>query len=115
VRGWLCCYIPGVAMRHETEVLAASYDPNRMFDLCISKLKLKNDAALCRLLEVQAPIISKIRHARSPLSSKILLRVHEVSGIDVKELQKMAGDRRTKYRLSDVQGKPGTQRESAVR
>ena len=102
-------------MRHDAETAITPYDPNRMFDLCISKLKLKNDAALCRLLEVQAPIISKIRHARSPLSSKILLRVHEVSGIDVKELQKMAGDRRTKYRLSDVQGKPGAGRESSVR
>ena len=102
-------------MKHDAVAAVSSYDPNRMFDLCISKLKLKNDAALCRLLEVQAPIISKIRHARSPLSSKILLRVHEVSGIDVKELQKMAGDRRMKYRLSDVQGKPGTTRDSGVR
>ncbi|HWU12501.1 MAG TPA: cell cycle transcriptional regulator TrcR [Caulobacter sp.] len=36
------------------------YDPNAMLDTILAKLQLRNDAALSRLLEIQAPVISKI-------------------------------------------------------
>lgn len=45
-----------------------SYDPNALLDALMEKLRLKNDAALCRLLEVAPPVISKIRHKRLPLA-----------------------------------------------
>jgi hypothetical protein len=32
--------------------------------------------------------------------------MHEVSTMSVRELRDLMGDRRTKYRLSDAQGKP---------
>jgi hypothetical protein len=32
--------------------------------------------------------------------------MHEVSNMDIRELRELMGDRRTKYRLSDAQGKP---------
>jgi hypothetical protein len=32
--------------------------------------------------------------------------MHEVSSLSVRELRDLMGDRRTKYRLSDAQGKP---------
>ena len=65
----------------------AEYDPNRVLDAIINKLKLKNDAALSRLLEVAPPVISKIRHNTLPIGATILLRMHEVSDYSIRELR----------------------------
>jgi hypothetical protein len=65
----------------------AEYDPNRVLDAIISKLKLKNDAALSRVLEVAPPVISKIRHNTLPIGATILLRMHEVSDFSIRELR----------------------------
>src|SRR3981081_4177360 len=83
-----------------------AYDPNNLLDALIEKLSLKNDAALSRALEVAPPVISKIRHRRLPVGASLLIRMHEVSTMSVRELRDLMGDRRTKYRLSDAQGKP---------
>jgi plasmid maintenance system antidote protein VapI len=72
----------------------------------LDKLNLKNDAALSRMLEVAPPVISKIRHRRLPVGASMLIRLHEVSDLSVAELRELLGDRRQKYRLSAVQGKP---------
>ena len=83
-----------------------TYDPNHLLDVLIEKLSLKNDAALSRALEVAPPVISKIRHRRLPVGASLLIRMHEVSEMSVRDLRDLMGDRRTKYRLSDAQGKP---------
>ena len=83
------------------------YDPNAMLDTILTKLQLRNDAALSRLLEVQAPVISKIRHHRMPVSGALLVRLHEATGISVRALQDLMGDRRGKFRLSSAQGRAG--------
>jgi hypothetical protein len=82
------------------------YDPNRLLDLVVEKMKLKNDADMSRLLQVGAPVLSKIRHARAPVGARLLIRMHEVTGLELKHLRDAMGDRRTKYRLSSVQGMP---------
>jgi plasmid maintenance system antidote protein VapI len=82
------------------------YDPDRLLDAMLEKLQLKNDAALCRALEVAPPVISKIRHRRLPVGASLLIRMHEVTDMSVAQLREILGDRRQKYRLSDVQGKP---------
>jgi len=66
---------------------AATYDPNRVLDAIIQKLRLKNDAALSRVLEVAPPVISKIRHNTLPIGATILLRMHEVSDFSIRELR----------------------------
>lgn len=93
-------------MQTNKEVSDDSYNPNSLLDGLSKKLDVKNDAALSRLLEVGPPIISKVRHLRLPISASLLLRMHEVSGIKVKDLQAMMGDRRQKFRLSSAQGRP---------
>jgi hypothetical protein len=65
----------------------AEYDPNRVLDAIINKLKLKNDAALSRVLEVAPPVISKIRHNTLPIGATILLRMHEESDLSISELR----------------------------
>jgi plasmid maintenance system antidote protein VapI len=75
------------------------YDPNNLLDHLINKLNLKHDAALSRALEVSPPVISKIRHSRIPIGASLLLRMHETTGMTVKELRNLMGDRRAKWRI----------------
>lgn len=82
------------------------YQPNRLLDTLIKDLHLKNDAALCRTLQIGPPLISKIRHGRLPVSASILIRMHETTGRSIRELRDVLGDRRAKYRFGDIMGKP---------
>ncbi len=79
-----------------------TYDPNALFDALIEKLKLKNDAALGRLLEVAPPVISKIRHRRLAVGASLLIRMHEVSELSIKDLRILMGDRRDHFRYGSV-------------
>lgn len=88
------------------------YNPNRLLDTLIENLRLKNDAALSRALEVAPPVISKIRHHRLPVGASLLIRMHEVTGMSIRDLRDLMGDRRTKYRLSDAQGRPKPEERS---
>ncbi|WP_425402740.1 hypothetical protein [Janthinobacterium psychrotolerans] len=56
----------------------------------MAKLGLKNDAALSRALEVAPPVISKIRHGRLPVGATLLIRMHEVTDIAIRELKAIA-------------------------
>ena len=83
-----------------------TFNPDNLLNTLLDRLVLKNDAALSRALEVAPPVISKIRHRRLPVGASLLIRMHEVSNLSVRELRDLMGDRRNKYRLSDVQGRP---------
>jgi hypothetical protein len=76
------------------------YNPNNLLDVIIGKMQLKNDAALSRCLEVQPPVISKIRHHRLPIAASMLIRIHEVTGLSIRDIRELMGDRRKKYRAS---------------
>ncbi len=98
-------------MASENLVTQESYNPNHLLDILIERLNLKNDAALSRALEVAPPVISKIRHRRLPVGASLLIRMHEVSDLTIRELRILMGDRREKFRISDKQFKP---KEGAV-
>lgn len=84
----------------------SDYDPNRLLDVLRKNLKVKNDAALSRTLEVAPPVISKIRHRKLPVGAALLIRMHEVTGLNIIDLRYLMGDRRSKFRISDLQGRP---------
>lgn len=84
----------------------SQYNPNRLLDVLLENLHLKNDAALSRALEVGPPVISKIRHHRLPVGASLLIRMHEVSELSIRDLRYLMGDRRQKFRISDKQFKP---------
>ena len=65
------------------------YNPNRLLDTLIENLRLKNDAALSRALEVAPPVISKIRHNTLPIGATILIRMHEISDFSIRELREL--------------------------
>lgn len=96
----------GDAMNDHELISQQTYDPNRLLDALIERLNLKNDAALSRALEVAPPVISKIRHARLPVGASMLIRMHEESGLSIRELRGLMGDRRNRLRISDVDGMP---------
>lgn len=83
-----------------------TYDPNNLLDTLMDKLSLKNDAALSRALEVAPPVISKIRHRKLSVGASMLIRMHEISDLSIKDLRILMGDRRDKFRISDKQFKP---------
>ena len=82
------------------------YDPDQLLAYLIGRLKLKNDAALSRAVEVSPPVVSKIRHRRLPVTASLLIRMHEVSTLSIAELRQLMGDRRGKFRISDKHFKP---------
>jgi transcriptional regulator with XRE-family HTH domain len=69
-----------------------------LLDALIKRLELKNDAELSRLLEVEAPTISKLRNGKLSIGASMLLRMHRVSNVSVKELRALMGDRRDVFR-----------------
>ena len=73
------------------------YDANNLLDELIERMNLKNDAALSRALEVLPPVISKLRHRRLPVGASMLIRMHETSGISIKELRALMGDTRKRF------------------
>lgn len=73
---------------------------SKLLDRLIEVLNLKNDAALSRLLEVAPPIISKVRHRVLPVGPALLIRMHEVSDLTIRDLKDLMGDRRQKQRIS---------------
>jgi hypothetical protein len=75
------------------------YNPNHLLDSLIAKLQLKNDAALANAPEVSAPVLSKIRHHRLRVGASLLIRAHEVSGMPIRDLRDLMGDRRGLYRM----------------
>lgn len=63
-------------MRTQAKLLNdPNYDPNRLLNAMLSKLCLKNDAALARALGVAPPVLSKVRHRRLGL----ILQIHDAT------------------------------------
>lgn len=93
-------------MEQPAAVSQQGYDPSHLLDALIAHMRLKNDAALSRALDVAPPVISKIRHRLIPVGASMLIRMHEASGLSIHELRALMGDRRRKCRLSNAKGKP---------
>lgn len=68
-----------------------AYDPNKFIDGLLRRLNLRNDASLSRFLQYHPAVISKMRHRVTGVSSENLIRIHELTGIPVKELRTMMG------------------------
>jgi len=81
---------------------ASQFDPNRLFDTLQQMLELENDEALAYALHVEPYVIKRIRERQHPLDPSLLIRINEATGINMRELRQMMGDRRTEYRLEAV-------------
>ena len=73
------------------------YDPNRLLDTLLAHQNLKTDAELARTLEVNPSVISKIRNSKARISASLLLDIHEMTDISIRELRNLMGDTKNKY------------------
>lgn len=60
---------------------------NAFLDKIAGLLKSKNDAALSRALEVAPPVISKIRHHTLPVGATLMIRIHELTDMPIREMR----------------------------
>jgi hypothetical protein len=88
-RHMICDILKVLSMTDNQSTDEVVYNPNKVLDAVMDKLQLKNDAALSRALEVAPPVISKIRHHTLMIGATILIRMHEVSGLSIRELREL--------------------------
>jgi hypothetical protein len=95
---------PDVAkkMLDYSPVITHPYNPNMLFDVLLETFGLENDEALGSVLHIGAPLIRRIRCGQAPVEPLLLLRMNELSGISVRELRRLMGDRRADWRLSQA-------------
>jgi hypothetical protein len=64
---------------------------NELVDLLIDCLQVRNDAGLSRAMKVAPPVISKIRHGKLPIGAAFIVAAHELTGVSVRNLKRVAG------------------------
>ncbi|WP_426106413.1 hypothetical protein [Massilia sp. TSP1-1-2] len=74
-----------------TATTTAAAGANQLFDFIIEKMALKNDAALGRALEVAPPVISKIRHGKLPVTARMMIKIHDVANMSIREIRTFLG------------------------
>lgn len=92
----------GVGIRNRARTSSVSdFEPSQLLDGLIMHMGLKNDAALARALEIAPPLISKVRHRTLPVSAAVLIRMHDVSGLSIRDLRSLMGDHRRRFGVTD--------------
>jgi plasmid maintenance system antidote protein VapI len=91
------------------------YNPDNLLKTLLERLGLKSNVALCRVLDITPPLINKIRRGKSEVSAPLLIRMHDISGMSIKELRQLMGDRRRKFRISEYNFKPNEDMAIAMR
>lgn len=76
--------------KQQTQQELQATDPNALIDGLIEKMNLKNDAALCRVMGIAPPVVSKLRHRKLPIGSSFLITAHEISGMTIRDLKALA-------------------------
>jgi hypothetical protein len=88
--------MPKIKYAIDTEGL--DYNPDRLLNALSLHLHTRTDAALSRKLEVDPVVISRIRKWKFPVSAPLLIRMHELTGMHIRELRELMGDRRSLFR-----------------
>jgi len=70
-------------------------DPvNRLFDKLLSDHLLETDAALARHIGMSPAVISRLRHGVYSLSAAQIIRIHEATGLSIREIKEILAERR---------------------
>ena len=62
---------------------------NKLVTEVSEKNGVKNDAGLSYFLHVAPPVISKMRNGKLPMGPSMMLRLHEIGGLEVAYIRKM--------------------------
>jgi hypothetical protein len=82
----------------DSENVQWTYEPNNLLDCVIACMGFTSDAALCNALGVWPSVISKIRHYQIPIGASLLIRMHDMTNLTIKDLRLLMDDRREKFR-----------------
>ena len=63
---------------------------NPLLDYLMVRFNFRRDVELARALQVNQPLLSKIRHGTISITPSFILKVHETFDIPVKEIKKLA-------------------------
>jgi plasmid maintenance system antidote protein VapI len=74
---------------------------NSLIDALLDRFSLKNDAALCRILNISPALISKLRHKKTRITADLLITMHEFTGLSIKELRNLMGDLRPNFEINE--------------
>ncbi|HEV2610152.1 MAG TPA: hypothetical protein VGU61_07780 [Noviherbaspirillum sp.] len=85
-------------MTEQEITIAGPYNPDRLLDTLVEKLDVDNDTELARKLKVARPILEMIRRRELGVSASMLMWMHEASGMAIRDLRTLLGDRRGRYR-----------------
>lgn len=89
--------VPGTAA--PVEAANGQYDPNHLLNTVSESLEVQNDAELASALEIPRPLLGKIRLGKQRVGATILLRMQELSGIPIRRLRAILGERRAAFRV----------------
>lgn len=64
----------------------------RLLDFLLASHQLKNDAALCRLLGIAPPVMSKIRYGKLGISAAIMIIIHEKCDMTIKQIKQILAE-----------------------
>jgi len=67
-------------------VLSHQEGNNRLLDVVMRKIGVRKDAGLSRALGVAPPVISKIRHGRLGVGATLLVNMHLLTDMPVRDL-----------------------------
>ena len=78
-------------------MMGQEYNPNHLLDILLLHHNLKTDIELARALDISPSVISRIRHAKARISASLLLDIHEMTNLSIRELRNLMGDTKNKY------------------
>lgn len=64
----------------------ASYG-KAFIEVLLDAMNLESDTALARAFGTTAPVISKVRNGRTPISDALIICAHEATGLSIRELK----------------------------
>jgi len=62
---------------------------NKLLNKTMEVLELKNDRHLAATVGVAPPVISKIRHGHLKVGAVLIIRIHELTEMSVKDIKAM--------------------------
>ena len=78
--------------RKRAQILRSqTYEPNRLLDFVKSEIGIETDRKFSSILNVHPSMISKIRQKKTLMNADILLSIHELTGIPIKEIKRKMG------------------------
>lgn len=66
---------------------------NALLDCLLARGGLKNDAALSRALGIAPPVISKLRSGKLELGATLVLNIHELFDMSIREMKEIVSPR----------------------